>query len=49
MFPLIDQLSTSQLQLRQQLVAWVDNFQFEAICEITEECILQESNQFIAR
>ncbi|MDB9516396.1 ATP-binding protein [Roseofilum reptotaenium CS-1145] len=49
MLPLIDQLSTSQLQLRQQLVAWVDNFQFEAICEITEECILQESNQFIAR
>ncbi|MBP0039278.1 MAG: response regulator [Roseofilum sp. SBFL] len=49
MLPLIDQLSTSQLQLRQQLVAWVDNFQFEVICEITEECILQESNQFIAR
>lgn len=47
--PLIDQLPTSQLKMRQQLVAWVDNFQFEAICEITEECILQESNQFIAR
>lgn len=47
--PLIDQLPTSQLKLRQQLVTWVDNFQFEAICEITEECILQESRQFITR
>ncbi|MDJ1174212.1 ATP-binding protein [Roseofilum capinflatum] len=47
--PLIDQLPTTQLELRQNLVTWVNNFQFEAICEITEECILQESNQFIAR
>ncbi|MDJ1179497.1 ATP-binding protein [Roseofilum sp. BLCC_M91] len=47
--PLINQLPTSQLELRQHLVNWVNNFQFEAICEITEECILQESNQFIAR
>jgi len=47
--PLIDQLPTSELNLRQQLIDWVNNFQFEAICEITEECIRQESNQFIAR
>jgi hypothetical protein len=47
--PLIDQLPTSQIELRQQLVTWVENFQFEAICEITEECIRQESHQFITR